>query len=79
MTNIYIKKSLYLVNRLDFEVWHLSGEGIKPQFADRETARSGSSLRSFQDIAKDAGRSPEEVEISSACVVFEEYNRGLSQ
>jgi len=40
---------------------------------------TGSSLRSFRDIAKDADRRPEEGNILPACVVFEEYNRGLSQ
>tara|TARA_R110000824_G_scaffold237523_3_gene426319 strand:- start:684 stop:923 length:240 start_codon:yes stop_codon:yes gene_type:complete len=79
MTDNYIKKSLYLVNRLDFDVWLLSGRLIFQKSSIPETAGTGSSLRSILDIAKDAHRSPKGAEVPPACVVFEEYNRGLSQ
>ena len=79
MTESYIKKSLYPVNRLDLKVWLLSAAPDRGESADREFGSAGSSLRSFRDIAKDADRRPEEAEALPACVVFEEYNRGLPQ
>ena len=79
MTRSYIKKSLYPVNRLDFKARLLSAALHRRESGDREFGRAGSSLRSFRDIAKDADRRPEEAEALPACVVFEEYNRGLPQ
>jgi hypothetical protein len=64
MTDIYIKKSLYPVNRLDFRLWLLFGRADLQEFTNQEIARTGSSLRSFRDIANDAVRRLEYASIS---------------
>lgn len=61
MTNIYIKKSLYLVNRLDSRRLAFVSDGETVRLSDPESAETGSALRSFCQIVKAAHRRLKEV------------------
>ena len=72
MSHSYIKKSLYLVNRLDLlPLAFISGHESRRIYTP-EIAESGSSLRSFGHIANDRRRRPEEIKHLPAGLVFED-------